>query len=245
MTTVRATENIKAEARKLEIFVGYDSREKEAFEVAKASILKHYSNANIQSINLGYCGGAGLYTRPFVGPPGRRKDVISRAPMSTDFALTRFLVPWLSEHKDLAIFIDCDMLVRCDIRKMLKYADDQCAVSCVKHEMPRKTSTKMDGCWQLPYARKNWSSVMLWNLRHPAFQKFTLSQVNTLRGLDLHQFTWLKDDEIGELPAEWNHLVGVDVPRPDAKIVHFTLGIPTMRGYENCEYADEWREYHK
>ena len=25
------------------------------------------------------------------------------------------------------------------------------------------------------------------------------------------------------------------------RIVHFTDGIPTMRGYEHCEYADEFR----
>ena len=50
--------------------------------------------------------------------------------------------------------------------------------------------------------------------------------VNTLPGRDLHRFCWLEDDEIGELPPEWNHLVGID---PDTKaarpaLLHYTLG---------------------
>jgi hypothetical protein len=48
---------------------------------------------------------------------------------------------------------------------------------------------------------------------------------------------WLADEFIGELPAEWNHLVGVNEPNPDAKLVHFTLGVPSMDGYATCEHA--------
>jgi hypothetical protein len=29
----------------------------------------------------------------------------------------------------------------------------------------------------------------------------------------------------------------------DPKVVHMTRGIPTMAGYENIPYADEWRAH--
>jgi hypothetical protein len=66
--------------------------------------------------------------------------------------------------------------------------------------------------------------------------------VNSIPGRDLHGFSWLSDDLIGELPAEWNWLVGISDPAIDPAIAHFTDGIPTMPGFENCAYADEWRE---
>jgi hypothetical protein len=45
---------------------------------------------------------------------------------------------------------------------------------------------------------------------------------------------------IGELPAEWNHCVGYDAPRKDAKIVHYTMGIPFWPETSGFEYASEW-----
>jgi hypothetical protein len=36
-------------------------------------------------------------------------------------------------------------------------------------------------------------------------------------------------------------LVGEYPPNPNAAVAHFTLGVPTMKGYEDCEFADEWR----
>ena len=63
------------------------------------------------------------------------------------------------------------------------------------------------------YSRKNWSSVVLWNWAHPANRRLTLEMVNTLPGRDLHAFCWLDEWEIGELPVEWNYLVGVTTAR--------------------------------
>ena len=45
---------------------------------------------------------------------------------------------------------------------------------------------------------------------------------------------------VGELPKDWNHLVGYDAPNPDAKLVHFTQGLPIWPETQHCEYADEW-----
>ncbi len=46
---------------------------------------------------------------------------------------------------------------------------------------------------------------------------------------------------VGTLPSEWNHLVNYDNPRADAKLVHFTQGIPCFPETADDEYADEWR----
>jgi hypothetical protein len=69
----------------------------------------------------------------------------------------------------------------------------------------------------------------------------TPDYVNQASGLELHQFKWLAGDHlIGEIPHEWNHLVGYDAPRPDAKLVHYTIGGPYFEAYRDCEYAREW-----
>jgi len=58
--------------------------------------------------------------------------------------------------------------------------------------------------------------------------------------LDLHRFAWVEDRLIGELPLEWNWLVGEYAFNPAAKIAHYTLGGPYFEEYRSCDYADEW-----
>jgi hypothetical protein len=99
----------------------------------------------------------------------------------------------------------------------------------------------MDGQLQTRYARKNWSSFCIFNCDHPANKKLTLEAINTLPGRDLHAFCWLGDEEIGELDASWNFLVGDTDPKISPDVIHFTCGTPDMPGYENVPFADEWR----
>ncbi len=115
------------------------------------------------------------------------------------------------------------------------------AVYCVKHQYKPVLGIKMDGQIQTAYARKNWSSVMAINCDHSANKALNLELVNTVPGRDLHRFCWLEDDQIGELPLEWNYLVGVSQENVDPNIIHFTLGVPDMSGYEDQPFADEWR----
>jgi len=61
--------------------------------------------------------------------------------------------------------------------------------------------------------------------------------------LDLHQFNWLKDEEIGELPLSWNYVPGVTKQLANVDAVHFSEGGPWFKGYENVEYGNEWNEY--
>ncbi len=58
----------------------------------------------------------------------------------------------------------------------------------------------------------------------------------------MHRFFWLHDSEIGELPAEWNWLVGLQ-PKPDApKLAHFTLGTPDLPLVEPLDEHKLWWE---
>lgn len=226
----------------MKVAVGFDPREQDGFDVTVSSIKKYNPLIDVRGIYKPVCEASGLYTRPTALHNGKLYDLISKAPMATEFSLTRFLVPWLFKKEGWVLFMDCDMLVTCDLEEILKVADPEYAVMCVKHKVEHGTGVKMDGCQQTSYERKNWSSVMLWNLSHPANDKLTLKAVNTENGKALHQLNWLKDSEIGELPVEWNHLVGLLPENKNAKIVHYTLGIPSMAGYETCEYSAEWRE---
>ncbi len=62
-----------------------------------------------------------------------------------------------------------------------------------------------------------------------------------MTGAQLHRFSWIPDDRIGELPASWNHLVLEQEHDQDAKIAHFTLGVPGFDHYRYCPFAEEWR----
>lgn len=187
-------------------------------------------------------------------------DVISDAPMSTQHANARFLLPTLAridartEFKPLsgparsvdrpagwALFMDGDMLVRANILDAAARLDPVKAVYCVHHDHAPSTTVKMDGQVQTVYSRKNWSSFVLFNCDHPSNKALTPDVVNMLPGRDLHRFCWLKDEEIGALGPEWNYLVGYSDPKIDPKVVHFTAGVPDMAGFENVPFADDWR----
>jgi len=166
--------------------------------------------------------------------------VISDAPCATEFSNSRFLVPHLA-GSGWALFMDCDMLVRGNIRELFDLCDPEKAVMVVKHNHQPPEGVKMDGQMQTRYARKNWSSVIAFNCDHPANKALALEMVNVLPGRDLHRFCWLEDDLIGELPVEWNWLAGHSDPAVDPKIVHHTEGSPCLPGYEDAPFADEWR----
>jgi len=222
----------------LSIFLGYDQREHAAYEVADFSIHRRASvPVLITPLVLSQLGH--ILHRPVERRDGKLWCPISQAPMSTEFAISRFCVPFL-QREGWALFADCDILCLADIAELFSLADQRYAVQVVKHESAQtrllnKIETavglKMDGQVQTQYARKNWSSLVLWNCEHPANMRFTADghALNTWPGRDLHAFKWLKDDEIGELPQAWNWLVGVTQGDAyAARLLHFTLGSPAF-----------------
>jgi len=228
----------------LPVYIGYDPREKEACAVAKHSTKRCSTWPlfiwELKQEPLRYNGlyKRGYYTDEF----GRKFDKVDNKPFSTEFSFTRFLVPALTLYQGWAVFMDGDMLVKGDFRDLLDYRDSSKAVYVVKHSHEPKTHAKMDGQVQSKYDRKNWSSFMLFNCAHPKNRALSPDAVSTETGHWLHNFAWLDDDDIADLPIEWNYLVGYNTKSlcPMPKVIHYTGGGPWFKGYEHVEYASDW-----
>lgn len=225
----------------LPIFIGWDQREEVAFDVCRHSLLARSSvPLYVRALRLEGLRHANLYWRQSVVQGGRRIDTIDRRPFSTDFAFSRFLVPALMQYNGWALFCDCDFLFLADVADLLKHADPEKAVMVCKQVHEPNEGEKMDGQAQSRYRRKNWSSLVLWNCSHEANLALTTHAVNREYGSWLHGFEWLDDDEIGELPPQWNWIDGVTPGAPLA--VHYTSGGPWMRGHQSVAFAQEWQD---
>ncbi len=210
----------------LDIWIGHDMRQPLSYEVFRSSLDRRTSRPlHVRPLMLKPLRADGVYTREHITKDGQAWDIISGAPMSTEFALSRFLVPHL-QGKGWCLFAECDMLALTDIAELFALADDRHAVMCVKHVYRPKGLRKMDAQLQTRYPCKNWSSLMLINASHSAHRRLTVEMVNTWPGRDLHSFCWLQPSEIGELPPEWNHLVGEEGQAAPPKLLHYTRGTP-------------------
>lgn len=180
---------------------------------------------------------------------GDTVDMIDGKSFSTEFSHTRFLVPSLMNFKGWALFMDSDMICLSDIAKLFALVDDRYAVMCVKHMHKPEESHKMDGREQTKYYRKNWSSFVLWNCGHPANAILTDSMVSTMKGSDLHSFSWLQDIHIGTLPSSYNFISGVSPKLPPERggmpdVIHYTGGGPWFDECQFVPYAGLWiREF--
>lgn len=213
----------------IRVFIGYDPREEVALHVLAGSIMRR-SSQPVAITPIALSNLKGLFDRP-------------RDPkQSTDFSFSRFLTPYLAGFAGWAIYMDCDMVVLDDVANLWRLRDENYALMCVQHHHVPKESAKFLRQAQTPYARKNWSSVMLMNCH--ACSALTPDYVATASGLDLHQFKWLDDRQIGALPGRWNHLVDYDPPRAleDISLLHFTIGGPYFTNFAGCGYAEIWRE---
>ena len=212
----------------LNVYIGYDSVETVAYHVLAHSILRR-SSIPVSIAPLMRTQLKGIYTR-------------ARGPTeSTEFSLTRFLVPALSGFRGWSVFMDCDMLCRMDfaaIAREIGRQSDKAVLVC-KHDYTPSSKRKFLNKIQTVYPRKNWSSVMVFN--NARCKALSAAYVNSASGLDLHRFKLVRDESIGELPIEWNWLVGEYKHNAKAKIVHYTLGGPWFKQYRNCAYAKEWR----
>ena len=144
----------------------------------------------------------------------------------TEFTFSRFLVPYLCNYEGWGLFLDADIVLRGDIAELFNFANDQYAV------MVSKNVHKFE-----------WASVMLFNCAKNKI--LTPEYVDDVNTQGLHGINWCDASEVGELPGEWNHLVGYDPPRSDAKLVHYTQGVPYFEETARCEYAPAWLHYHK
>ena len=215
----------------MKIFIGYENEYPESFEVCAESIRRFNPNHEIIPLVKSELEEEGLYTREYQGE-------------STDFAFTRFLVPFLSDYKGYALFCDGDFMWRCDPQEIEDYAKQSNyspSVWVVKHP-PFLTTPykKMKGKANMSYPKKYWSSLMYFN--NDKCFSLTSDLVNSWSGKDLHEFAWAS--EIGDLPAEYNAMVNY-YKFPEAKAVHFTDGGPWLDIHDDMLYSTEWLKIYK
>ena len=113
-------------------------------------------------------------------------------------------------------------------------------VMVVKHDYKTRMAEKYLGSKNEDYPRKNWSSVILWNCNSHPNRRLTSEFVQKATGAELHRFSWLLDERIGELPPEWNWLPDEYGPNPDAKLLHYTLGTPCFHEFADTPQGNEW-----
>lgn len=187
----------------LNVFIGFDSRQPIAFQVAAHSVWKHATcPVSITRLDL-------------------RTLPITRRGLSA-FTYSRFLAPYLCDFKGISIFMDADVLVRGDVAELLAYPLSE-----------PKTSV-----FVVPHAKKfERPSVMVFN--NPLCQMLVPLHIEKPQ-LNPLALEWAAT--VGQLAPTWNHLVGYDTPNPNAKLVHFTAGIPVWNETKDCEFAAEWHQ---
>lgn len=227
----------------MKVWIGWDRRERVAADVCRASIKRLTPEASCRFLVEADLRACGLYQRARL-PGAERYDVASESPYSTDFAFTRFLVPFLERHRGWALFCDADFLFTRPLGELFALADERYAVMVAPKDYALREAEKMDGQAQLPYLRKWWSALVLWNCQHAGHQRLDVRTVNDAPGRWLHQFAWLQDREIGFLPQTWHWLEGYDEPPPAGEpppaAIHYTRGGPWFDEWRGVAYADLW-----
>lgn len=212
----------------MNLYVGFDPREAIAYHVFCQSVIEHS-------------------TIPVAFHPlhrGMLENFDGQQDGTNAFVYSRYLIPELQHFDGWAMFADGDMVVVDDIKELWELRDDRYAVQVVKHDYRTQHTRKYLGT-QLAsdnedYPRKNWSSVVLWNCGHPSNRILTREFVGSVGGKFLHRFNWLRDEEIGSLPVEWNHLV-LEYENNNPKLLHHTLGTPAFRHYADSDL--NWHRY--
>jgi hypothetical protein len=212
----------------MRLFCGYDEREAIGYDVFVKSVLRRASNA----VHIERLDAAGI-------PEG-----------SNAFTFSRFLVPYLCGYQGFAVFADAsDMLCVSDLAELEALFDPSYAVQVVKHDYKTKHPIKYIGtemeCPNINYARKNWASLMLINCAHPNWRAIDAAYINSVPMRHMLQMSFLRDEDIGELPQEWNRLVDEGQPLDGAKIIHWTAGTPAFYHYRNTPGAELWRKEHE
>lgn len=217
--------------KKIKIFMGFDSGNRIPAYVLVDSIIEN-SSIPVEFVFL--------HKRTMKNFFNRDKGKYD----STEFSISRFMVPYMSGYKGWSLFIDNDMLVEGDVAELLELMNGDFTIRCTKHKQIVKENIKFLGEEQTEYSMKNWTSVMIFN--NEKCKVLTPEYVMKAPGLDLHQFKWLNNlgEEVGGIPLEWNYLCDVESVgqnnNSNPKLIHYTEGGPYFKSTANCEYADNW-----
>ena len=208
------------------VFIGYDPREPIAYHVCCNSIIRN-TKSLVNFVPVALTAFKDIYQE-------------THTDGSNDFIYSRFLVPALLDYVGHGIFIDGDMLITGDISDLWDLRSHYHAVQVAKHEYKTKASKKYLGNKNEDYPRKNWSSVIIWNAGHYANRELIPSRIMTMTGSELHRFSWIPDDRIGEIPKEWNWLETEYPKNENAQLIHYTLGTPCFDEYKDTVTSELW-----
>ena len=239
----------------LDVYMGYDSREHIAAKVCEYSIVRRASEpVNVLTLNHKELREWWGFNRTWrMDEVGQWWDERDGRPFSTEFSHARFMAPIIHKKRyehdknvgKWGLFVDCDFLFLDDVNKLLEYTDDADAIVCVQRNWKGDEGVKMDNVIQAPYPKKLWSSIFLFNVEHPSYN-LTVDDVNYKEGSWLHQFKWVDELSIGDMPRDWNYIPGDDTLDDsrikDVKAIHYSFGGPWMNSYEEVEYAEKWRK---
>ena len=209
----------------LKIFIGYDPKEAVVYHTCVQSIIENTKMpVSITPLHLGMFN---CYNE-------KHNDG------SNAFIYSRFLVPYLSNFSGKSLFIDGDMIVNTDVSKLFQLFNKKFALQVVKHDYKTKYPIKYLGNKNEDYPKKNWSSVILFNCEHEKNSLLTPKFIERSSGSYLHRFRWLDENDVGEIPKEWNHLVLEYEEKPKANILHYTVGAPCFEEFNQGIEADIW-----
>ena len=210
-----------------DIVVGFDQKESVAYHTFVQSVIENSTiPTRFMPLNIG----------SLTNYKETHKDG------SNDFIYSRFLVPYLMNFDGWAIYADGDMVCLEDIKKLWDLRDDKFAVQVVKHDYKTKIKTKYWGNKNEDYPRKNWSSLILWNCNHVSHKILTPKFIQQKTGAFLHRFSWIKDEEIGEVEKEWNWLAMEYEEKNDINLIHYTIGTPCFEEYQNKSLSSYWKK---
>ena len=213
------------------VYAGFDPREEVGYHTFSSSLI-HTSSEPVSIIPL------------HQGLMGKFYDAGDRDGTNS-FIYLRFLIPYLQRYTGFAIFMDgADMILKSDIVELWNMRDEYKAVQVVKHDYRTKNPRKYIGTAMeadnRDYPRKNWSSVMILNCGHPAWNSVTPESVKTHTGNYLHRFQFIPDNHIGELPISWNWMPQEHGDNPEAKLIHYTAGVPGFPAHKNGPMVEPW-----
>ncbi len=152
--------------------------------------------------------------------------VLDRLPITrrglTEFTYSRFLVPWLCDYVGRAIFMDSDIVVTGDIGELWDWSNDDADVWAMKDQ-----------------ARFEWPSVMVFE--NARCQILTPEFVDD-KDVPLLDLNWAT---VGALQPEWNRCCGYANGSGQAKLYHFTQGIPCWPETRGLPEDEVWFEEFK
>lgn len=218
------------------IYAGFDPREEVGYHTFCSSVIRHTSYP--------------VAITPLHLPTFKWWYPVSQRDGTNNFIYTRFLIPFLQDFRGWAIFADgADMVCQADVAELWALRDQAYAVQVVKHDYktrhPRKyLGTPMEAA-NADYPCKNWSSLMLINCSHACWRDLTPERVSHTPGSQLHRFAFCAPSAVGALPVEWNWLADEYGENPQAKLLHWTAGIPAWKAYANTPHAEDWRAAHQ